>query len=66
MPYKMTPKQAGKLAEARAVAALRSENKRLKDAIAQMVKDRKADTCAYCNLSKPELMLCCYECYRET
>lgn len=45
---------------------LRAENARLKDAIAKMVKDRKEETCAYCNQSKPELMLCCHECYMET
>jgi ribosomal 50S subunit-recycling heat shock protein len=44
---------------------LQAENARLKAAIAKMVKERKEDTCAYCNQSKPELMLCCYECYRE-
>lgn len=65
MPYKMTPKQAGKLAEAREVEALREENKNLKAAIAKMVKERKEETCAYCFQQKPELMICCHDCYME-
>lgn len=44
---------------------LQAENTRLKEAIAQIVRDRKADTCTYCNQSKPELLLCCYECHHE-
>lgn len=52
--------------DAECMAALTAENVRLKDAIAKIVKDRKDETCAYCNQLKPELMLCCHECYMET
>lgn len=44
---------------------LEAENKRLTEAISKMVRDRIEDSCAYCQQKKPELMLCCHECYME-